>query len=112
VSEMADLGARDFSWIAPTLEVIDARIAVASLLANARVDEGREVIHSFAHVGGIAVGVDLDLDAAVAYVDEAVTVAWVDHPLGHDLAVLAPDGRARYFQCFRECSADRGKMYR
>lgn len=63
-------------------------------------DSGRYLIHSFAHAdvgGGVALGADHDLDEALARLDDADEIAWVQHPFGHNLAVLVGD-RVLYFQ--------------
>lgn len=55
-------------------------------------DGGRVLIHTFAG----PFGADWDLDGAVKFIMRSTERAWVDHPVGHDLGVLA-DGRIVYF---------------
>lgn len=57
----------------------------------------RRVIHSMR--GGL--GADWDLDGAIAAVESAREVAWVDHLLGHNLAVREADGRIVHFEVKR-----------
>lgn len=58
--------------------------------------EPRALVHTFAHGPGMALGADWDLPEAVAFVERADSLAWVQHPLRHDLEVRA-DGRLLYF---------------
>jgi hypothetical protein len=50
---------------------------------------GRRMIHTYG-----AFGCDLDVGSVEQMIREAASIRWVDHLLRHDLAVIAPDGRA------------------
>jgi hypothetical protein len=62
--------------------------------------QGRKRIHCQMSFTG---GADWDLDQAIELVEKATEIAWVDHLLSHDLAVMA-EGCAHYFdvQCPRD----------
>jgi hypothetical protein len=49
-------------------------------------------------------GADWNLDQAIELVEKATKIAWVDHRLSHDLAVMA-EGCAHYFDVQRPRSA-------
>lgn len=79
----------------------------AEALRNAAVEEtldcgtpGRTLIHSFSHAGPLALGADVELESALETVEQADEIAWVVHPLGHDLAVTDGD-RVVYFAVSR-----------
>lgn len=85
----------DFVQIGP--EIAKAAVSAAAFTD----DEGRTTIHSFVHSGGIAMGADCDLESAIEKIDSAKEIAWVDHPLKHDLAVLGPEGPCYYYDVQR-----------
>lgn len=59
-------------------------------------DAGRRIIHTFAG----PFGADWDADTALEFIARSDERAWVDHMLGHCLAVRA-DGRVIYFDVKR-----------
>lgn len=63
-------------------------------------DESRTLVHSFRHTGPIALGADADLAAALFAVETADEIAWVTHPLRHDLTVRVGD-RVTHYNCLR-----------
>lgn len=59
-------------------------------------DTMRHIVHTFSHAGVMALGADWDLEEAFAFVARADEVAWVEHPLRHDL-VARVEERVVYF---------------
>lgn len=68
-------------------------------------DFGRMIVHSFA--GGF--GADRDLDGVLAEVEKAREIRWVDHLLGHDLAVVTDEGRMLCFDVKRPTGSQSGR---
>lgn len=60
-------------------------------------DAGRAIVHTFRGTFGAF----WDLDSALAYVEQAINVLWVQHPMRHDLKVQVPGESAVYFDVSR-----------
>lgn len=60
-------------------------------------DFGRTIVHCFSR----GMGADWDLHSAIAEVENAREIRWVDHLLGHNLLVVSKDGRNRCFDVKR-----------
>lgn len=73
-------------WPVVIIEAQDARDAVTE--AAFTTEEGRTILHSFAHTSFIALGADVDLEVVLDAIDNAEEIAWCTHPLEHDLCIV------------------------
>lgn len=76
---------------------VDEAIAAATAAAFEVTDPesqdfGRKILHCLSGFGA-----DWDLDAVIEAIRTASDIAWLDHFLDHDLAVLNDEGRLRCF---------------
>lgn len=79
---------------------ISKEAAKDALLAAAHQPDDDETlaatVHTFAAGGAVMLGADWDLEEALRFADVADELAWIEHPLQHDLAIRS-EGRVIFF---------------